>query len=67
MIGTDNRNAQQLRRRVAWVLSSARPNCTYVRKNPLLAVRMVVLEFDLVWCTVCAKLMRRGLHDGEQS
>ena len=43
LIGTDNRNTQQLSRRVACILSSARPDCTYyVLKNPLLTVRMVV-------------------------
>ena len=39
LIGTDSRNTQQLRR--LRILSFAMPDCTYVRNNPHLAVRMI--------------------------
>ena len=46
MVGTDSRNIQQLRRRVACILSAAWPDCTHMPKNPLLAFRMVVPPLD---------------------
>ena len=49
LIDTDSRNTQQLRRRVACILSAAWPDCTQVRHNPPLAVRMAVL----VLCFSC--------------